>query len=198
MSPLLPDVIDAEVARLLAALPFIRPLRTGDRALVEALMRDLSPALRFRRFHGAVTELPAALLDRLARADIPGEAAFLATTMVRGREVAVGEARYAISSERHDAREFAIVVSEPWQRMGVGIRLLRKLIRYAARSGVGTLYGDTFADNIPMLALARRLGLESRRHPTDPRLLRMSVRLDGLDRTAYGAGTRRAAGSLPS
>jgi acetyltransferase len=93
------------------------------------------------------------------------------------REVAVGEARYAVSDEAADAREFAIVVSEPWQRMGVGIDLLRALMRHAAQSGVGRLYGDTFVDNEPMLALARRLGFEVRRHPADARLRRMSIRL---------------------
>jgi hypothetical protein len=38
-----PDVLGAEVERLLAALPVIRPLRSGDRALFDAFVRDLSP-----------------------------------------------------------------------------------------------------------------------------------------------------------
>lgn len=179
MNQRLPDIVSVEVARLLAALPTIRALRSTDRPLVDALVRGLSQTSRFRRFHSAINELPSGILDRLARVDVPGEAALLATTMAGGPEVAVGEARYAVSDEAEDAREFAIVVSEPWQRMGVGIALLRALMRRAARSGIGRLYGDTFSDNGPMLALARRLGFELQRHPTDARLKRMSIRLDG-------------------
>jgi acetyltransferase len=169
-----PDAIGAEVARLLAALPVVRPLRPDDRALVDALVREMSPTSRYRRFHAAVNGLPPAMLDRLARVDAPDEVALLATTTVRGTEVAVGEARYARDGLGIDAREFALVVVEPWQRLGVGTRLLRELMRQAARSGVGVLYGDTFEDNAPMLALARRLGFERRRHPFDARLVRLA------------------------
>ena len=72
----------------------------------------------------------------------------------------------------------------------------------AARGAVRELwllYGDTFADNVPMLELARRLGFEKRRHPTDARLARMSVGLDGLKEAAStAADTSRAAYSLAS
>jgi len=169
-----PDTPGAEVARLLAALPVIRPLRPDDRALVDALVRELSPTSRYRRFHAAVNGLPSAMLERLARVDARDEFALLATTTARGIEVAVGEARYACDELRSDAREFALVVVEPWQRLGVGTRLLRELMRQAARSGVGVLYGDTFTDNAPMLALARQLGFEWRRHPLDARLVRLT------------------------
>lgn len=178
MNLLRPEALGAEVARLIAALPVIRPLRSGDRPLMESLIRELSPTSRLRRFHSPINELPPVILDRLARADVPGEATLLATTSAHGEEAAVGEARYAVTDEVDGAREFAIVVSDPWQRMGVGIGLLRELIRHARRSGVGSLYGDTFADNGPMLALARRLGFEIQRHPTDARLKRMRLRLD--------------------
>ena len=196
MKQLWSEVLDAEVARLVAALPVIRPLRSGDGPLVGALLRDLSSKSRLRRFHAAVSEIPAALLEQMTRVDTPGEATLLATTLVRGREVAVGEARYAHSDERNDAREFALVVADPWQRLGVGMELMRELMRHAARSGVVVLYGDTFADNVPMLELARRLGFEKRRHPTDARLARMSIRLDAVKGSVQTADTSRAPYSL--
>lgn len=196
MNAPLPDVVGAEVARLLAALPTIRPVRSGDRARIEALMQDLSPLARFRRFHGTMRELPPALLDRLARVAAPGEAALLATTVVRGREIAVGEARYAMSAERHDASEIAIAVVESWQRLGVGTELIGELIRHAVRSGVRALYGDTFADNTPMLALAHKLGFESGRHPVDARLVRVSLKLHRSIDRPVSAAVPRAAGPL--
>ena len=77
-----------------------------------------------------------------------------------------------------------------------GMELMRELMQHALRSGVVTLYGDTFADNVPMLELARRLGFEKRRHPTDARLARMSIRLDAVKRGVQAAGASRAAYSL--
>jgi len=196
MNQLWSEVLDAEVARLVAALPVIRPLPNGDGPLVEALLRDLSSTSRLRRFHAAVSEIPTALLKQMTRVDTPGEATLLATTVVRGREVAVGEARYALSDERNDAREFALVVADPWQRLGVGMELMRELMRHAAQSGVVVLYGDTFADNVPMLELARRLGFEKRRHPTDARLARMSITLDAVKGRVRAADPSHATYSL--
>jgi hypothetical protein len=45
-----PDLLGAEVERLLAALPVIRPLQPSDRSLVDTLVRELSPMARYRRF----------------------------------------------------------------------------------------------------------------------------------------------------
>src|SRR5512134_2782627 len=115
MKTLSPDAIGAEVARLLAALPVIRPLRPDDRALVDTLVREMSPTSRYRRFHAAVNGLPPAMLDRLARVDAPHEVALLATTSASGTDLAVGEARYARDEPGSDAREIALVVVEPWQ-----------------------------------------------------------------------------------
>lgn len=173
MTTRLPDAIGAEVARMLAAMPVIRPLRKSDRALLESLVHGMSPTSRYRRFHAAVNRPAPALLDRLARVDAPDEVALLATTTAHGDEVAVGEARYAPDIDRRGAREFAIVVIEPWQRIGVGTELLRELMRQARGTGVGLLYGDTFTDNVPMLALAQRLGFRRHRHPFDARLVRL-------------------------
>ena len=193
-----PDPVGVEVTRLLGALPTVRPLRAGDRALLDAFFRGLAPASRRRRFLGAVSELPATLLDRWSAIGEAGEAAFLATTTARGAEQAIGEARYAASAERRDAAEFALVVDDAWQRMGVGTRLLRRLIEGAARSGFARMFGDTFADNVPMLALAQRLGFDRQRHPVDGRLVRMSRSLDGANAELAAAAEPRSSAACTS
>ena len=177
MSEHLPELARAEVERLITSLPVIRPLRDGDRGLVADLMRDLSPSARFRRFHATMSEVPPSLLDRLTRVGMSGEAVFLATTTVQGREIAIGEARYAPSDEDEAMREFAIVVSEPWQRMRLGSALLSALVEHATDHGAMALYGDTFVDNVAMLGLARHLGFDCTSHPNDSALIRTSIRL---------------------
>jgi GNAT superfamily N-acetyltransferase/uncharacterized protein YjiS (DUF1127 family) len=173
-----PEAVGAQAAGLFVGLPTIRQLRSNDRSLVDALVRELSPLSRLRRFHWPLREASPTLLDRLVNQSGPDDAALLAVLPANGGEVAVGEARFAADSDRHDAHEFALVVVDPWQRIGVGRRLMRELMQLAARSGVKRLYGDTFADNVPMLELARSLGFERRRHPTDARLVRVSSTLE--------------------
>ena len=178
MSAHWPEAVGTQAGGLFVGEPTIRQLRSNDRSLVEALVRELSPLSRLRRFHWPLREASPTLLDRLVNQSEPDDAALLAVLQANGAEVAVGEARYAANDDRSDAREFALVVVDPWQRIGVGRRLLRELMRLAARSGVKRLYGDTFADNVPMLELARSLGFERKRHPTDARLVRVSSTLE--------------------
>ena len=172
------EAVGAGAAGWLAGLPTIRLLRSEDRGLLDAFIRGLSPLSKLRRFHWPLREASPRLLDRLVDVAGPGDAALVAVLRTRGGEVAVGEARYSADAEQPDAHEFAVAVGDPFQRLGVGKRLLRELIWNAARSGVRCLYGDTFVDNEPMLELAHGLGFERRRHPADARLVRMSSTLE--------------------
>jgi uncharacterized protein YjiS (DUF1127 family) len=118
------------------------------------------------------------MLDRLARVDAPDEVALLATTTVRGTEVAVGEARYARDGLGIDARS-SHSSSSNRQRLGVGTRLLRELMRQAARSRSASLYGQ-FENNAPMLALR----VSSIRTATPS--VRCAVWFAGLDTRPFG------------
>lgn len=156
-----------------AASVVLRPVRPGDGALLDGLVRSLSDASRYRRFHAIVKELSEAWRERLTTV-APDEAALLAIVRDAEREVAVGEARYARADDASaDEREFALVVADDWQGLGIGALLLRGLLRCAEPTGVRALYGDVFADNTAMLAFAQRLGFSRRRHPTDARLARV-------------------------
>jgi acetyltransferase len=169
---------------------FLRPVRPGDGALLDGLVRALSGASRYRRFHAVVNELSEPWRARLTRV-APDEAALLAIVRAGEREIAIGEARYAPSDDAAaDAREFALVVADDWQGLGIGARLMRGLLRCADRAGVSVLYGDVFADNAAMLAFAHRLGFSQRRHPTDARLVRVVKTLPPAAETA--APIRRA------
>jgi acetyltransferase len=151
----------------------VRRVQPQDAALLDALFQGLSPASRRLRFHGGVQQLPAAWLHRMVQPDAASELALLATIERDGREVCVGEARYARSDDAGDrTREFALVVADGWQGLGIGKVLLRSLGRHAARHGVRRLVGDVLHDNAPMIDLARRLGYTLRSHPSDARLLR--------------------------
>lgn len=157
----------------------LRPVRTGDLALLSAFTERLSQASRRWRFHGGVKALPRGLLQRMTQPDPRLEAALLAIAIVAGQPACVGEARYAVSEGPSDTREFALVVDDAWQGQGLGTALSRSLSRHAQGQGVRHLVGDVMRDNAAMIELARRNGFAFLAHPTDPRLLRVARAVGG-------------------
>jgi RimJ/RimL family protein N-acetyltransferase len=150
----------------------IRPLEKSDVSKLAAFFRNLSPHSRHRRFHGAVNELPPALMAQLAQPDAEHQVALLAVVARGGRETVLGEVRYAITGTSRRA-EFAIAVADAAQGLGLGGRLMRGLLHCAQANRIAELYGDVLPDNRAMLALARGCGFAVRRDPDDARLLRV-------------------------
>lgn len=67
----------------------------------------------------------------------------------------------------HDCAEFAIVISDPWQRRGLGHELLGRLVRIARDEGIGRVVADILPDNVEMQAVCRDLGFTLRRGEGD-------------------------------
>jgi acetyltransferase len=78
--------------------------------------------------------------------------------------VAVAEARYVVDASGQQC-EFAVVVADDWQHLGLARRLLDKLLESAAADGLLAMVGDVLATNHAMLGLARSLGFTVQRHP---------------------------------
>lgn len=142
----------------------LRPVLPQDAALEQALVRTLSPASRYQRFFAPIRELPADWLQRLTQVDYLNHQALIVETFAGDAAVAVAEARYVVDDTGAQA-DFAIVVADDWQRLGLGQRLLCTLLRSAADAGLQRLVGDVLATNASMLALARRLGFSVMAHP---------------------------------
>ena len=134
----------------------IRPISGADLALEQEFVDGLSASTGYQRLMSA-RHLSSEELRRLTDIDRERELALIATTSVQGRERQIGVARYVKESQSGDA-EFAIVLSDDWQRRGLGTRLLVSLISAAKSDGVRRLVGSTLSENRGMLALGRRLG----------------------------------------
>jgi GNAT superfamily N-acetyltransferase len=167
-------------SRFAQALPggeriFIRPVRPQDGDALQAYFRGLTGESRYRRFLGALAELTAKQLARLTDMNGPDELALLAFAQARdssGDDASyiVGEA--VLASVNGSARsEFALSVTDAWQRKGVGAALLADLECRARMRGGRYLYGDVLRTNIAMKNLARKTGFSLRSPFTDARLI---------------------------
>src|SRR3954449_105613 len=130
-----------------------RPVQDDDLGRFLRMWPRLSMETRYRRFHSPVHRLPMELVQRLVHVDHADREAVVA---VIGGEV-VGVARYDRSPADPTEAEFAVVVEDDWQNVGLGRQLLDELSRLAARRGVRTLTATVQADNERMVWLIRRL-----------------------------------------
>lgn len=161
----------------------IRPVLPQDADAEQDLVRSLSSDSRHRRFQMGVNTLPPKTLRSMTQVDYETEFALIAEVADPASENdeprLIADARYVFvdADENGATAEFAIVVADAWQGVGLARELMRRLIAVARRHGARRLYGDVLADNAPMLRLMRRLGARITRHPDEAELLRASLPL---------------------
>ncbi|MCW5632337.1 MAG: GNAT family N-acetyltransferase, partial [Rubrivivax sp.] len=177
----------------------VRPVHAADAPAAQAFVEALSPQSRRRRFHGALKHLPPAALRALTAVDQRQHVAIVAEAgCADGAARLVAEARYVRAGDAHapseadsdDAHgdgvdddlaggeaEFAIVVADDWQGVGLAAALMQRLGRHARAQGIGVLRGSVLADNGPMLALMRRLGAVLHGDPFDASVVHARVPL---------------------
>jgi acetyltransferase len=150
----------------------IRAIRPDDYEREAAFVRGLSFTAGYQRLLSP-RRLTAKELHRFVEIDPAREIALVAVSGEGQAAIQVGVARCARIDDGPDY-DFAIVVADAWQRLGLGSELLRRLLEAADAAGVPRLVGLTLAGNAPMLALARRLGFALQREAQDATLFRVT------------------------
>lgn len=151
----------------------IRPMKPEDAELVQTFVRKLSPQTKFFRFMNALRELSPAMLAKLTQSDYDKEIAFIATIERAEPEAIVGVTEEQIGVCRYNTNpdgtscEFAIVVSDDYQKSGLGRQLMQVLIRAAASRGLKTMKGVFLSDNDRMLKFVQAMGFVLTPDPED-------------------------------
>lgn len=130
-----------------------RPVRPDDDERLVRMWPRLSADTVYRRFHSPLRRLPLATVRYLVEVDHELREAVVAEI---GGEV-VGVARYDRSPDDPAAAEFAVLVEDAWQGLGLGRQLLAELTDLAVRRGVRRLTATVQMDNDRMLRLIHRL-----------------------------------------
>ena len=130
----------------------LRPILPQDKPLLQDFHAALSPRSRRFRFHGAVNGLSTQALAYLSEVDPSKHLALVVTYVDEGVETIVADARYVVD-ETGRGGEFAIAVSDVWQRRGIASRAIAALCRAARLQGLDWLWGDILDDNVAMLGL---------------------------------------------
>jgi acetyltransferase len=135
----------------------LRPVLPQDQGLLQDFYESLSPRSRRLRFHGAVKGLSPQALSAMAEVDPSRHLALVVTFVSEGVETLVADARYVVD-ETGRGGEFAIAVSDVWQRRGIAARALAGLVKAARLQGLDWLWGDVLEGNAAMEGLMERAG----------------------------------------
>ncbi len=149
----------------------VRFVEPRDAEALQNYFRALTTRSRYSRFLGAARELAPSVLEDFIHVGEADRFTVVATMLVDGREIIVGEARYAFDSETTSI-EFGLSIDDRWQGRGIGKALLKNIECRAAAFGAEHLFGDTLRSNDAMIALARKAGYAFTNSPGDWKLTR--------------------------
>jgi acetate---CoA ligase (ADP-forming) len=136
----------------------LRPPRREDGDALLAFFRALSERSLYLRFHG-FPALGPELVEQLFDPDWTERGALLGTFAEDGTEHIVAVANYERLRDP-DLAEAAFAVADPYQRRGIGTRLVEQLAERAGREGIDRFVAEVLSDNRGMLGVFESLGFE--------------------------------------
>ncbi|MEX9162559.1 protein lysine acetyltransferase, partial [Salmonella enterica] len=145
-------------------------MKNGDRCLFRPILPEDEPQLRqfiaqvtkedlYYRYFSEINEFTHEDLANMTQIDYDREMAFVAVRRMDNAEEILGVTR-AISDPDNVDAEFAVLVRSDLKGLGLGRRLMEKLIAYTRDHGLKRLNGITMPNNRGMVALARKLGFQ--------------------------------------
>jgi acetyltransferase len=138
----------------------VRTARVTDEALLRDFQKSLSRITVRLRYFGSVN------LKTRIRDDFSTRTFLSSYTLVVERLSPVGDRRqiigvvYLIKADDGKEAEFAIVISDKWQRRGIGTKLLGVALGIARTEGLDVIFGYILPENDVMQRVCQKLGFD--------------------------------------
>jgi acetyltransferase len=135
----------------------LRPIRPEDEPLWHALLAACSPdsiRSRFRYLFKASTH---AMATRYCFIDYDREMAIVAEIEDKEGRKLIGVGRL-VADPDHSIAEYAVLVADPWQGVGLGMMLTQYCLEIAESWGIKRITAETALENNRMIATFRSLG----------------------------------------
>jgi Acyl-CoA synthetase (NDP forming) len=136
-----------------------RPILPEDEPLLQQFIARVTKEDLYYRYFSEINEFTHDDLANMTQIDYDREMAFVAVHTTAEQTEILGVTR-AISDPDNVDAEFAVLVRSDLKGLGLGGRLLEKLINYTRDHGLQRLNGITMPNNRGMIALARKLGFD--------------------------------------
>lgn len=156
---------------------WLRPIRPEDEPALQAGFAKLTPDEVRLRFFVSTKTLSHLQAARFTQIDYDREMALVLTEHgIPGTTEIYGVAGLSADPDNERA-EYAILVRREMTGLGLGILLMRRLIDYARKRGIGEIFGHVLSENRTMLRLCQALGFTQSHDPDEPGLVRVTLKL---------------------
>jgi acetyltransferase len=158
----------------------IRPIRPEDEPLASQFHQNLSEQSVYLRYFHLVKlsqRIAHERLTRLCFIDYDREMALVAEyrNPTTGKSEIVGVARLSKLQHTGEA-EFAEIVSDPFQRRGLGTELLQRLLQVGRDEGLKLITADILAENAAMQRVCQKVDFRLDR-TSDPSIVKAAIEL---------------------
>ena len=158
----------------------IRPIRPDDAPRLQAGFARLSPQSIYLRFLESYKVLTDKQAKEFATLDYQNRMAFVAEILEDGQKNIIGVARYAmLPSSEPGLAESAIVVIDEYQRRGLGLALMERLVTYARTHGVRVFLATVHHTNSQIMRFIGRSGFPTEKKILEPGVWEVRIILEG-------------------
>ena len=109
------------------------------------------------RFFQMLKDTPHEVRVRYCNVDYDREVAIVAETVENGKRKILGVSRLSIESDGRSG-EMAFIVSDYWQGLGLGTKIVDYVLDIAKEKGVESVYAIMLPDNYRALSLTKKMG----------------------------------------
>ncbi|MEM3766558.1 MAG: GNAT family N-acetyltransferase, partial [Candidatus Bathyarchaeia archaeon] len=139
----------------------IRPIKSEDEPLLREFYSSLSEETMRLRFFQVFREFSHETLTRHCNLDYDREIAIIAEIQGEKRKI-IGVSLLTTDPGRKSG-EFAVVVGDQWQGLGLGSKLMDCIIEVGKDMNLETIYGFLASDNYKMIDLCAKKGFKMQR-----------------------------------
>ena len=138
----------------------LRPIKPEDEPMWHELLANCSPDTIRRRFRYMFKATTHEMATRFCFIDYDRELAIVAEVERDGERELIGVGRL-IADVDHREAEYAVLVADPWQGIGLGSLLTDYCLDLCTQWGVERVVAETARDNRRMLEIFRKRGFQS-------------------------------------
>lgn len=151
-----PQRLEEQVELKDGQICLFRPILPEDEPLLRAFIARVTKEDLYYRYFSEINEFTHEDLANMTQIDYDREMAIVAVRKLAGEPEIIGVTRAISDADNVDA-EFSVLVRSDLKGLGLGRRLLEKMIRYTRDHGLQQLNGITMPNNRGMITLARKL-----------------------------------------
>ncbi len=152
----------------------LRPIKPEDEPQWHVLLSNCSAETIHLRFRCMFKTVAHDVASRFCFIDYDREIAIVAEKVERGKRQLMGVGRLVADADHAEA-EYAVLVADPWQGLGVGSTLTDYCLEICQRWGVKNVVAEVARENTRMIRMFEHRGFTLDRHSTDREVVARKV-----------------------